>query len=198
MPSSRHRLAASYAGFPNPTPSIHSVSHARDAFATCFVGLFHPTTAFRVRSTGSDLQHSRFTSSVNRALSSLDDQALQPCGCATLSRPTLRALIRAGVQDRGAGFSCDVTQSPHELFLLQVFALNVPISPSQDPPLVRLLVGRDRFASLQRPNTELGWSLSRLPTCPRFLTCLPTAFHRRESACREWLTRSLASSLRPT
>jgi len=121
---------------PNPTPNIHSVSHALDVCAACLVGLFHPTPAFRVHSTGYHLQHSGFASSAIHALSSFGDPALQSCDCATLGRPALRAFFRAGVQASAAGFSHGITRSPHELLLLQVFSLDALTLLSQDLPLV--------------------------------------------------------------
>jgi len=69
----------------------------------------------------------------------VSNQALQPCGCATLDCPALRAFFRAGVQATAVGVSHDFTQSPHELLLLQVFSFDALIPLSQDLPLVGLL-----------------------------------------------------------
>jgi hypothetical protein len=118
---------------------------------------------------GFSLSHSRFTSSVKRALSSLaQGRCHRLPGGATSLRLALRALLHVRVRCRSMLFKHRPARSPLGIFLLQVLRLRIVERPS---PLLRSWSSlKERRvvlpADLQRiADAEPGLPLARLPTC---------------------------------
>jgi len=153
---------------PDASPSSAFLTPSTASSATRLAGLFHPAAAFRVLPKGLFPRHSRATSSVTAALSSVGDTSLQPVARLRRVAPPRPQGVHPCRDLPLARRKCypASARSPSRVILLQVFAPHTPV-----PTLVAGRSARD----LHRPLVRVSWpsASSRRARfgCPRLYSC---------------------------
>ena len=167
------------AGLPVPAafPSSTFLTSSTVFSAFRLVGLFHPTTTSRVRSTGAfprdqprrlvvdDLPSRRWRRTADDVATVATSRRSAHRACVPLANPLSSCWL----------LTFTSTRSPLELRLLQVLRLVAVPTPSHRHSLCTLSrAGQDpatmAYSDLRR---RARLPLARLPTCSRFLACLP-------------------------